>query len=429
MSNKPNFSNAKISSDEESDNDLDLVLDVNRIAADEKVILNKRSTDYGMEFGDYVRMLILDNEERETLKRNKELELEKSQYSGRKSRRERRLAKEKRLREKGSLSPLSFIVTENKEKKDDDDEGSRSSSCSSYRRKRKGSESPTDMCFITSFGQDAEEEANATEVNSIVKGMNYAKTSKIETLKRLKQNICRSMSRSKSKSPVASSKEKIEFKKKNVAAAAVATKRSKSSSSSNSDSSSDEDKAYEKYLKRKENRTKYEHTDKSSPKKVDRSLKFAESTSSKARSSEDFKLMQEKLKKKMKKDIDRQIKKDRKLEKEKRKKEEDERREREAKLEYLSEKIKGLRKKDGRDVSSSSSDSSHSGSSSSRSRSGSRSRYRRSRSSSRKRRHRSRSRSKRRTSSSSSCSSRSSRSPRRSSHYRRYTRSRSSSSR
>lgn len=52
-----------------------------RLTSEEKVILNKKATDFGLEFGDYVKMLLLDNEERENLKRNKELELEKSQYS------------------------------------------------------------------------------------------------------------------------------------------------------------------------------------------------------------------------------------------------------------------------------------------------------------------------------------------------------------
>ncbi|RMZ96342.1 CLK4-associating serine arginine rich, partial [Brachionus plicatilis] len=75
------FSHAKLSSDEDSDNDLDLVLDVNRLTSEDKVILNKKSTDFGMEFGDYIRMMIVDNEEKEALKRNKELEIEKSQYS------------------------------------------------------------------------------------------------------------------------------------------------------------------------------------------------------------------------------------------------------------------------------------------------------------------------------------------------------------
>lgn len=75
------FAHAKLSSDEDSDNDLDLVLDVNRLTPDDKVILNKRATDFGMEFGDFIRMMIVDNEEKETVKRNKELEIEKSQYS------------------------------------------------------------------------------------------------------------------------------------------------------------------------------------------------------------------------------------------------------------------------------------------------------------------------------------------------------------
>jgi hypothetical protein len=34
-----------------------------------------------MQYGDYVRMLILDNEEREKIKQNKILEAEKAQYS------------------------------------------------------------------------------------------------------------------------------------------------------------------------------------------------------------------------------------------------------------------------------------------------------------------------------------------------------------
>lgn len=69
------------SSDEESDEDLDLALDVNKLLSEDKVILNKCATSFGMEFGDFVRMMILDNEEKETLKRNKLLEAEKAQFS------------------------------------------------------------------------------------------------------------------------------------------------------------------------------------------------------------------------------------------------------------------------------------------------------------------------------------------------------------
>ncbi|CAF0935138.1 unnamed protein product [Brachionus calyciflorus] len=266
-SNKPNFHQAKLGlngeSDEEEEKDLDLVLDITKLTSDEKVILNKKATDYGMEFGDYVRMLIVDNEEKEALKRSKEIELEKSQYSGRKSRRERRIAKEARLRERGSLSPLSFIVPETKEKKEESDQSdSRSSSSSSCRKKRKGSESPR-ACFITSFGQDVDEEANS-ELNSISKEIDLPKTSKIDetkaNLKRLKQIISRSMSRSRSRSK---SVEKVEFKKKSQ----IIIKQK--SSSSSSDSSSDEEKALEKYLKRKQIRSDGQTREKFSSKNYD----------------------------------------------------------------------------------------------------------------------------------------------------------------
>ncbi len=68
-------------SDEENDEDLDLALDINKLTSEHKVIINKCATNYGMQFGDYVRMLILDNEEKETIIRNKLLEAEKAQYS------------------------------------------------------------------------------------------------------------------------------------------------------------------------------------------------------------------------------------------------------------------------------------------------------------------------------------------------------------
>lgn len=61
-----------------------MALDINKLTPEHKVILNKHATDYGMEYGDYIRMLILDNEEKETMKRNKLLEAEKAQYSVRK---------------------------------------------------------------------------------------------------------------------------------------------------------------------------------------------------------------------------------------------------------------------------------------------------------------------------------------------------------
>jgi hypothetical protein len=67
-------------SDDETE-DLDIALDIDKLTSEHKVILNKCATNYGMQFGDYIRMLILENEEKEEMKRNKLLEAEKSQYS------------------------------------------------------------------------------------------------------------------------------------------------------------------------------------------------------------------------------------------------------------------------------------------------------------------------------------------------------------
>ncbi len=43
--------------------------------------MNKAATNYGMEYGDYVRMLMLEEEEKEEIKQNKLLEAEKAQFS------------------------------------------------------------------------------------------------------------------------------------------------------------------------------------------------------------------------------------------------------------------------------------------------------------------------------------------------------------
>ena len=69
------------SDDAENEEDLDLALDIQKLTSEHKVILNKCATNYGMEFGDYIRMLIMESEEKEKIKQNKLLEAEKAQYS------------------------------------------------------------------------------------------------------------------------------------------------------------------------------------------------------------------------------------------------------------------------------------------------------------------------------------------------------------
>lgn len=63
------------------DDDLDMQVDLKSLTSEHKHILNKHATEYGMEYGDYIRMITLDHEEKEALKRNKLLEAEKAQYS------------------------------------------------------------------------------------------------------------------------------------------------------------------------------------------------------------------------------------------------------------------------------------------------------------------------------------------------------------
>lgn len=65
----------------ELEEDLDLQVDIKLLTSENKHILNQSATSYGMDYGDFVRMLTLDFEEKEELKRSKLLEAEKAQYS------------------------------------------------------------------------------------------------------------------------------------------------------------------------------------------------------------------------------------------------------------------------------------------------------------------------------------------------------------
>lgn len=67
--------------DLDNDDDLDMQVDIKMLTAEHKSILNKSATNFGMEYGDYIRMITLDFEEKETIKRNKLLEAEKAQFS------------------------------------------------------------------------------------------------------------------------------------------------------------------------------------------------------------------------------------------------------------------------------------------------------------------------------------------------------------
>ncbi|CAF1311337.1 unnamed protein product [Adineta steineri] len=91
--------------EDDDDDDLDIEIDINQLTSENKASLNKVATHYGMAFGDFARMLILDREEMQTIRDNK---LEREQdipVKGRRARRERRLAKERRIKERDFCPP------------------------------------------------------------------------------------------------------------------------------------------------------------------------------------------------------------------------------------------------------------------------------------------------------------------------------------
>lgn len=58
-----------------------MTFDIDKLDTDHKTILNKYACDYGMHFGDYIRMLQKDHHEKLMLKKQKILEAERAQFS------------------------------------------------------------------------------------------------------------------------------------------------------------------------------------------------------------------------------------------------------------------------------------------------------------------------------------------------------------
>ena len=57
--------------EDDEDLDLDIEIDISQLTSDNKASLNKVATHYGMPFGDFARMLILDREEMQAIRENK----------------------------------------------------------------------------------------------------------------------------------------------------------------------------------------------------------------------------------------------------------------------------------------------------------------------------------------------------------------------
>ena len=107
--NGENYADAD-SEDEDSDLDLDLTVDIMALNTDQRHEINVTGKTYGLGKEDFIKNLARDIEEVEELKHAKEKEEEKAMFSGRKSRRERRIIREKQLAGR-KLSPPSYALT------------------------------------------------------------------------------------------------------------------------------------------------------------------------------------------------------------------------------------------------------------------------------------------------------------------------------
>ncbi|XP_014239835.1 CLK4-associating serine/arginine rich protein isoform X2 [Cimex lectularius] len=141
--------------EEDSDIDFDVCMDVNKVSTQQAHELNTSAQPYGMEGNDFFSFLTKDREEADNLKLVKELEEEKAMYSGRKSRRERRAYREKKLAGR-VISPPSYASRKSPTYRDYRDSKSNS---------RSRSPSPMNsgkITYITSFGG---EESSGTQIS------------------------------------------------------------------------------------------------------------------------------------------------------------------------------------------------------------------------------------------------------------------------
>ncbi|RWS26840.1 splicing factor: arginine/serine-rich-like protein [Leptotrombidium deliense] len=85
------------SEESESEDDYDTAVNIDALTIDQGIRINSLSHKYGLKGNDFLRFLEEDKVEAERIRLAKEIENEKSMFSGRKSRRERRALKERRM--------------------------------------------------------------------------------------------------------------------------------------------------------------------------------------------------------------------------------------------------------------------------------------------------------------------------------------------
>jgi splicing factor, arginine/serine-rich 16 len=145
---------AKDCSDESENDDIDVSVDVKKVGPSQAHELNNFGKKYGMVSNDLFSFLTRDEDEKISLKAMKEQEADKIMGGGRKSRRERRSQREKRILGKPfTLSPPSYAAKEEKAQGEDEDEEDEESEKSSRNSK---SPSVEKITYITSFGGEEE---------------------------------------------------------------------------------------------------------------------------------------------------------------------------------------------------------------------------------------------------------------------------------
>uniref|UniRef100_A0A182K1G2 Suppressor of white apricot N-terminal domain-containing protein n=1 Tax=Anopheles christyi TaxID=43041 RepID=A0A182K1G2_9DIPT len=97
--------------DSDSDLDMDVSIDINKIGTNQAHELNGCGRQYGMKSNDFYSFLTKDADEADALRMAREEEQEKIMFSGRKSRRERRAQRERKVAGR-PLSPPSYAAKE-----------------------------------------------------------------------------------------------------------------------------------------------------------------------------------------------------------------------------------------------------------------------------------------------------------------------------
>ncbi|XP_015587906.1 CLK4-associating serine/arginine rich protein [Cephus cinctus] len=181
--------------DEDSDIDLDICVDVSQIEPSQAHEMNQVAQKYGLLGADYFSFLTQDFEEAETLRQARKQEEEKAMYSGRRSRRERRAFREKKMIGR-VMSPPSYAARESPEYNPYRKSSSKS---------RSRSASPVNagqITYITSFGGEEEAQGSSSQVtSSSTKKVNYShlRRKRSESPAFNERTACRRISKSRSR--------------------------------------------------------------------------------------------------------------------------------------------------------------------------------------------------------------------------------------